>query len=309
MTYRNARLYVVLGSLLAGCVLLFCGCQRILAHQPGQAFLDSQIPSDLAPQYYPPDGFVWAGYRTGDLPEARYGVASPPVNPSAEVLVLADADYPAEIYFELARPLLAAGYGVWILEPPGQGGAGRYLLQGNTVHMPDYRDADKVAIGLVSDLIRPSPTRPLYVVGSGYGAITALSLATQLKGPAYAGYFAFDPYLGGEIAGGELWHRDRILPGYWGRIAQSWQVQNPDLRLRMKSATWRKQTMAAFLALAAARRPLATGAPVFVLEPQGLTAPQTHAVRGLCAHITGCQVRIGPDAAHLGSDIMALIKG
>src|SRR5476651_2503184 len=103
------------------------------AVQPGKAYLDSQIPPGLSPQYFPPEGFVWGAYRAGSLPEARYGVASPPINPKAQVLILTDADYPAEAYFQLTRQLLDAGYGVWLLEVPGQGGAGHYLLQGDRV--------------------------------------------------------------------------------------------------------------------------------------------------------------------------------
>jgi hypothetical protein len=303
------RHFVMSALLLAALSLGACSHgQR--ERQPGQAFLDSQIPSGLAPQYYPPDGFVWAGYRADDLPEARYGVASPPLNPHAEVLILADADYPAETYFALSRQLLAAGYGVWLFEPPGQGGAGRYLLQGNTIHTPDYRDAEKAATGLIRDVIHPSPQRPLYVIGGGYSAIEALRLAQHLKGPAYAGFAAFNPYLGGVITPGGLWHREDALPGYWGSIAQNWQMQNPDLRLRMKSERWRKEMGKAFAALNAPRLSLSgKDAPVYLFEPQTADTTQLRAAKSLCAHVAWCQMRTSQGEAAFGGEWLGAVKG
>ena len=289
--------------------LSLTACSRAARErQPGQAFLDSRIPSGLAPQYYPPDGFVWSGYRADGLPEARYGVASPPVNPHAQVLIIADAGYPAETWFELARGLLAAGYGVWLLEPPGQGGAGRYLLQGNVIHSPDYRDADRAAAGLIRDLIHPTPQRPLYVVGSGYGAITVLSLAAELKGPAYAGFSAYDPYLGGAIAPGGLWRHEDVAPGYWGAIAQAWQMQNPDLRLRMKSESWRKQAMKAFSAVAGPHPTLRSGAPVTLFEPDTADAAQMKAARALCAHTPDCRLRGSKSQQAFGGELLDALR-
>lgn len=289
---RRVPASVVLMTVLALSALVLDGCMSRQGHrEPGQAFLDSRIPSDLAPQYYPPDGFVWAAYRSGHLPEARYGVASPPLNPHAQILILADADYPAEVWFEAAKPWLAAGDAVWLLEPPGQGGAGHYFLQGSAIHTPDYHHALSTASGLIRDLIRPTPERPLYVIGSQYSAIDALFLAKRLSGPSYAGFTVFDPYLGSEIAPGSLWHRDNPQPGYWGGIAQSWEMQNPDLRLRLKSAAWRKQTMQAFKDITGTDLPNGGTAPVTIYEPIAANAQQKQAVADLCHHIPHCTLR------------------
>ncbi|MDI7774521.1 alpha/beta hydrolase [Asticcacaulis sp. EMRT-3] len=292
---------------MAGCSRQKGGHDR----QPGQAFLASRIPSGLAPQYYPPEGFVWDGYRADGLPEARYGVASPPVNPHAQVLILADADYPAEVYFELARQLLAAGYGVWILEPPGQGGAGHYLLQGKAIYAPNDHDAEAVAAGLIRDLIHPSPDKPLFVVGSGYSAITALSLSTLLKDRAYAGFVAFNPYLGGGIAPGTLWHRDQPLPGYWGGIAQSWQMENPDLRLRIKSDPWRKQMAGAYAGVTSLHLPVVAlrqhGAPVRLFEPKTAVTSALNAASALCAHVPRCKLATSAGEQAFGGELTAFL--
>jgi len=279
--------------------------------QPGQAFLDSRIPAGLSPQYYPPEGFVWGAYRSGRLPEARYGVASPPINPKAQVLILADADYPAEVYFETMRQLLDAGYGVWLLEAPGQGGAGHYLLQNDSVFTASYHDAQITARDFIGDIVKPSPDKPLFVVGTGYSAVTALSLSTMLKNEALKGFVGFDPYLGGPIAKGEEWHRDTVQPGYWGGIAQNWQMSNPDLRLRLKSDGWQKQMQKASAELNGLHLPvisLKTGAEVLVLQPQKGTTGNANSASALCAHLPRCKLQPNDGPQALGADIATFIK-
>ena len=273
--------------------------------QPGRAFLDSQIPPGLPPQYFPPQGFVWGAYRHGSLPEARYGVASPPVNPKAQVLILADADYPAEAYFETAQQLLDAGYGVWLLDVPGQGGAGRYLLQNDMVYTHNWHDGEGTAATFVRDVIHPTPDKPLFVVGTGYSAVNALSLATDMKDRNVLGFVGFDPWLGGAIANGGSWHRGDVPGTYWGRIAQQWQMSNPDLRLRAKSDTWQTQMHKAYAQLTGLHlSAFASSAPIIVMTPK----PAEAAAKALCAHMPHCDVKDSQGPEMLGQELSDIIK-
>lgn len=304
-------------ALIVACAALSLGaCDKIQnaarQSQPGQAFLDSQIPPGLSPQYFPPQGFVWGAYRAKSLPEARYGVASPPTNPRAQVLILADADYPAESYFELTRQLLDKGYGVWLFEAPGQGGAGRYLLQSDTVYTPNVHDAQIATTAFINDIVHPTADKPLFIVGTGYSAINALSLSANLTSPAIRGFIAYDPYLGGTIAPGAPWHRDDRPATYWGGIAQSWQGSNPDLRLRVKSDNWRKQMTKAYTDLNGLHLPVISlskqGASVLVMAPKAGTTGSANAASNLCAHLPRCHMQPTDGPQTLGHDLTDYIK-
>jgi pimeloyl-ACP methyl ester carboxylesterase len=278
----------------------------------GKAFLDSQIPPGLSPQYYPPEGFVWGGYKAGSLPQSRYGVASPPVNPKAQVLIIADADYPAEVYFEVARQLLTEGIGVWLFEPPGQGGSGRYGQQSQALELRDYRHPMLSAESFVREVIAPSPERPLYIVGTGYSAVTALMLQSLLKnGDTVGGFIGFDPYAGGDIASGEAWTRDVALRTYWGQIGQNWQMSNPDLRLRQKSESWITHTQKAVTELSAVRRPAITvtdnAQGVLILQSQRQAATHLSGSATLCAQLAHCQLLSSEGPQSLGREIAAYI--
>lgn len=304
-------------AIVAACALLStvaCSKLKDAARdmQPGQAFLDSQIPPGLSPQYFPPQGFVWGAYRTASLPQARYGVASPPINPKAQVLILTDADYPAETYFELTRQLLDAGYGVWLLEAPGQGGAGHYLLQGDDVYAPNYHDAQATATAFIKDIIHPTADKPLFVVGTGFSAVNALSLSTVLKSDAMAGFVGFDPYLGTTIAKGSAWHRDDAVATYWGGVAQTWQMSNPDLRLRVKSPTWQKAMQKAYTDLTGLHLPVislkAHDAAVLIIEPKSGTTAGANGASALCAHLPHCRLQPNDGQQALGADLTTFIR-
>lgn len=230
-----SRRHVLIGGLMAG----LAGCSRDAkdgSDHPDRAFTEPQIPPGLSPQFFPPAGFVWSGLKVDRLPEARYGVASPPVNPRAHLLILADATYPAEVYFGLAQAALSEGVAVWILEPPGQGGAGKYLLQNQKVHTPDFIHSIKVAEALIRDFIKPSAERPLFVFAQGSGALTALRLS--LSPDVTSGVVIYAPWLGEAAPEQTVWSRDDAPTDDWGRIAFRWQIANPDLRLKVKSESW-----------------------------------------------------------------------
>ncbi len=302
-------------ALALGLVAGASGCGRVEQAakdmQPGKAFLDSQIPPGLSPQYFPPQGFVWGAYRASGLPEARYGVASPPVNPRAQVLILADADYPAESYFELANQLLADGYGVWLFEGPGQGGAGHYLLQSQSVFTRSYHDGQLSALSFVHDIVHPTQDKPLFIVGTGFSALNALSLSTTSRDKSLAGFIAYQPYLGGDIARGTEWHRDAAIPTYWGTIAQAWQMSNPDLRLRIKSDTWQQQTRKAFADLNSLHLPVvsltAQAAPVLIIEPRDAPAADDTGASALCARLSHCRTLVTSGPETLGDEVSGFI--
>jgi len=309
------RKSVMLAALFLSAVLGLSACSKLKdaakEMQPGQAFLDSRIPAGLSPQYYPPEGFVWGAFRAGALPEARYGVASPPINPKAQVLILADADYPAEVYFELMRQLLNEGYGVWILEAPGQGGSGHYLLQNQSIFAASYHDGQLATRDFIKEIIKPSADKPAFVIGTGYSAITTLSLSTMLKEDTLKGFIGYDPYLGGPIAKGEAWHRDTALPGYWGGIAQNWQMSNPDLRMRQKSDGWQRQMQKAYADLNGLHLPvtsLKSGAQVIVLEPKTATTSGANTASALCARLPRCTLHPTNGPQTLGADVIAFIQ-
>ena len=297
-----------LGVLALG---LLCGCDQIKqAVQPGKASTDSAIPPGLSPQFFPPEGFVWGAYRPPNLPEVRYGVASPPVNPKAQVLILADPSYPAEVYFQTAQQLLDAGYGVWLLEAPGQGGSGRYLLQGEAIFAPDYHDAQAAARAFVGEIVKPDASKPLVVVGTGYSAIHALSLSMALKDAGVLGYVAYDPYLGGPIARGEVWHANQAPGTYWGDIAQTWQGANTGLRLRVKSDTWQKQMIKAYAALDGMHMPAigeTVHPSVLLVEPRTALTADANAASKLCAHVAHCVLAPGDGPQTLGTTVASFV--
>lgn len=310
------RLYPSACLIAAALCVAMTGCDRIASAskemQPGQAFLDSRIPPGLAPQYFPPQGFVWGGYRAKNLPEARYGVASPPVNPKAQVLILADPDYPAESYFETMRQLLDSGYGVWLFEAPGQGGAGRYLTQSDSVHTARAKDAQAAATGFINGIIKPTADKPLFIVGTGYSAVSALSLATVMKSDAVGGFVGYDPYVGGDVSKGRTWTRDDVPATHWGQIGQNWQMSNPDLRLRVKSEAWQKQIKKSYADLNGLHLPVVSlnqrAASVLVVTPKADSAGEANAAENLCARLPRCRVAANDGPQTLGREVAAFIQ-
>ncbi|WAC48927.1 alpha/beta hydrolase [Asticcacaulis sp. SL142] len=229
----------LLPAIVALTVLCAAGCtknQDDTSHHPDKVFVDSQTPPGLSPQHFPPAGFVWSGFKSGNLPEARYGVAAPPTNPGADILIVADARFPAEAYFELAGDLISLNYTVWIYEAPGQGGSGRYFLQGDKIHTPDFHHSVQAVEDLVSKVIRPSSVRPVYIVGTGTGALTALSI--DPKTIPIGGIIAYSPYLRPPEPAPTGWRGENVPSDEWAQTAHKWQRANPDLRLRSVSQTW-----------------------------------------------------------------------
>ncbi len=305
-------------ALLALIALTGCG-----GPDPRAPFTDSRIPTGLQQRFYPPDGWAWGLVQVGNRPAARYGVSSPPARPRADIMILAAYDEPAEAWFETARELNTHGYVVWVLEPIGQGGSGRY-------HMPrDLGDApsltpDSDAVRALAD--RVVRRRPLIVLASRTSAPAALkavrtgllsdglilsapTLTADPSAPLSQARMMRRLAMGGRRApGGAGWARegpdDRALglthDAVRGRVRLAWQMANPDLRMGGPSWSWRAAFAEAVQELDGAKLPKAAPA-VLVLQPsKGLKPAQA-----LCRRLSRCLIQpFGPagDSLELETD-------
>lgn len=303
--YAIAMLVVSIG--LAACDKF----ESLNRNETGKAFINSQIPPDLAPKYYPPSGFVFSGFKTRGLPEARYGVASPPINPRAQVLILVEADYPAEAYFGIMRDLLDGGYSVWLLELPGQGGAGRFDHQHEAIDMPDYHDGMNVIHDFINNVISPTESKPLYLIGTGVSATQSLVVYKTSQPSKIKGVFAYDPYTGTPMTRGDIWHRQDKIETQIGQIAQSWQIFNPDLRLKAHSDKWIEAQQKIVKALNAPNLPnislKQTTHKVWVLAPEVATPTQSRSLKQICHTVENCSI-LGIDTmSDIGSEIVSTL--
>jgi len=234
------------------CLLAACGPGR-----PRDAFVDTRLPPGLATRFFPPEGWAWGLVQTGDNPPQRYGVSSPRNAPIAHILVLPGYGENAEAWFETTGDLNARGYAVWVLEPAGQGGSGRFSAAADTGHIPDT-GADLQAIRAMVRSSLPEDRKPLILVGSQSGGILAILAAADRPGAKRLILSALPPpspstslasgltrlglgWLRDPREGG--WRRTRTaLAGtdpYRGRLAHDWQAANPDLRMAGPSIGWR----------------------------------------------------------------------
>ena len=300
--------------------LLLAGCRIDDARAP---FTDSQIPPGLEQRFYPPEGWAWGLVKPTDAPAARYGVCAPPRRPRADILILAGYEGPAEAWFETARALTAEGYVVWVLEPVGAGGSGRYGLPRDLRHAPSLDPDVQAAKTLAEQVIG---RRPLIVLASQSAAPTALSaIASGLKAdglilssPQLQADAESDPSqadlmrtvgLGGVRApGGEGWRRDgpddRTLgithDAKRGQVRLLWQTANPDLRLGGPSLVW-NTAFASAETRAQALEPGRLAVPTLVLTNDQRLKP----ARQLCGRLNHCTLQpFGPagSALHLEVD-------
>ena len=276
------------------CLLAACG-----PGQPRDAFVDTRLPPGLATRFFPPEGWAWGLVQTGDFPAQRYGVSSPRNAPIAHVLVLPGYGESAEAWFETAGDLNARGYAVWILEPAGQGGSGRFSAAADTGHVPDT-EADLQAIRAMIRSSLPQDRKPMILVGSQSGGILAILAAADRLGAKRLVLSALpspspvtsleagltrlglgwlrDPRQGG-------WRRTRTtLAGadpYRGRLAQEWQAANPDLRMASPSIGWR--VVMAEASEDAAKRLPSFDLPVLMIDGGA-------SFEGACKQAARCQV-------------------
>ena len=222
-------------------------------------------------------------------PAARYGVSAAAGGARADVLILASYGEPAEAWFETARQLNAKGYAVWLLEPVGQGGSGRYSRL-RDLGYAESLTPDVLAAKAMAEMV--VHRRPLVMLASGTGApvaIQTLASGTQAEGliltsprlqpddPAALGRAgqmkaAGLGWLRADLRGG--WSRrgqdDRALglthDPVRGRLRLAWQTANPDLRMGSPSWAWMTAFADSVHAADLAEPLLST--QVLVLEPE-----------------------------------------
>lgn len=232
--------------------LLLAACRE----DSGRAFLDSRTPPAVPPNAWAPEGWAWGAIRVGKAPELRYGVAAPSGRPRGHVLFVTGYGEPAEVYFEIARSLLGRGWAVWVLEPHGQGGSGRFRGPRDVGRSAGFDvDADAVRM-MAARVIRPRIGESLVLAGGDTGALPVL-LALQAGAPEASGAFLWSPDLAAVAdprpahwltrgglgllrADGQAWTRptgDMTRPS---RRSAAWQTANPDLRLGGPGYSWLK---------------------------------------------------------------------
>lgn len=286
------KLRLILGMLL----LSLCACQR----GAGEAFVAPRLAPGAPARAWPPQGWAWGLIRIAQRPAQRYGVSAPANAPIGDIVILPGYGESAEWWFETAKDLNREGYTVWVLDGEGQGGSGRYTLQRDLGHTPDFGHDVEGLKALIQRVIRPAPDRPVILIASGTAALTALAAAEGgvtvdrmiLSGPSELsvgddGFPATAASLGLttlRASGGSPWRRDTQARTPREKTALGWAVANPDLRMGGPSTGWLK-----------ARQALKAAA----LKPEALArvdAPVTLMTAGAsgtlsCDHIAHCMVR------------------
>lgn len=239
---------LVLLSFIALC-LAACG------KDDGRAFLDSRIPPSLGPRFWPPEGWAWGTITVEGAPEIRYGVSGPATGRTDKVMIIATGyGESAEVYFETVRDLNARGLSVWVIEPHGQGGSGRFPGGRDTGRSAGFgKDAEAIR-HLVEQVIRPAETDRVVLAAHGSGALAAL-LAIEGGLRRIDRLFLWDPDLtpsrqadqaatysdlglGFLRAEGRGWKRPEGNITRRATLPLAWPVANPDLRMGGPGWSW-----------------------------------------------------------------------
>jgi lysophospholipase len=242
--------------LIAGLLMLLAGCG---AGGDRAAFTESRIPPSLGPLFWAPEGWAWGLIGVGEAPVQRYGVSSTPGTPRANILILTGYGETAEVWFETARDLNAAGYTVWVLERAGQGGSAHYGGPRDLIHAPSFDDDIAAVKTLSRTIVQGAPDRPVIIVGQGVGGLVALA-AAQDGAPARAVILSqpdLAPTEARPLPGWLLKVGLGRLPAGWNSgwkrdapgvrkgevrardaIQRAWQTANPDLRMGGPTLGW-----------------------------------------------------------------------
>lgn len=266
-------------TIVRGCALILLlaglgGCREDGRTQPDEPAA-SRIPPNLAPRFWPPDGWAWGKVAVGQGRAIRYGVAAPAGVAKAQIVVAAGYAEPIEAWFETVADLNGRGVTVWVVE----GGA-----EGVTIIAAEAR--------------RASPSGPIALLSHDDGAPAAIQAARAL--PGLAAIILSSPDLSGRKTFGPAWTREvldarqrGLTHDAWrGAAIKAWQTANPDLRTPLKSASIEKIT-------AAALTPIQT--PVLIISGK----PIAGEVARLCATLSHCSERDLPGGAadlHMESD-------
>jgi lysophospholipase len=224
-----------------------------------EPFIESAPPPGLAEQFYPPQGWAWGELQVEGAPVQRYGVGAPDIVAKADVLILPDYGESAETWFETARDLEAAGATVWELDAVGQGGSGRLTSRRDLGEVRSFAPDVAATRAMIDLVIRPTPRRPLILLGQGVGALVAARAvetgaapaALVLSAPACAratpaGALVLLGLGHLRAPGGAAWSRGgpddlaahRTHDAWRGAVTHAWQLANPDLRMGGPSLDW-----------------------------------------------------------------------
>lgn len=290
-------------------------------------FTESHAPPSLTPRFFAPEGWGWGLIQAGEAPAQRYGVAAPPVTPTAEVLILPGYGESAEGWFETAQDLVAAGYTVWILDRAGQGGSGRYAGPRDLGHVISFDDDVAVTRALAVSYIPRDPRQPLIVIAHGVGALVALQAAeagmpldgliltgadfappSQPKTPSWTTKIGLTAFRApGAVAwsarGPDAFGLKQTHDPRRGFVQLAWQQANPELRMGGPSVGW---LGAATGASNGAQAHLAdSGAPTLMLSPGEDELSRTAARTRVCHALPHCTEQLfqqGRPALHLETD-------
>ena len=289
---------------LAAAVLL-ASCGR---GDPKEPFTDSRAPPGGDSRFLAPDGWAWGLVKIGDAPAARYGVSSPRGTPHADVLILTSYGEPGEVWFETARELNDKGYVVWVIDPVGQGGSGRYSRLRDLGYAESLAPDVWAAGAMVQKVIR---RRPLVVMASGTSAPVALQAI--VAAPGVDGLILTSPRLSPDASPStsDAASRQRLglgwlradLHGGWsrkgpddralglthdaarGRLRLAWQTANPDLR--MGSPSWSWITAFSDAAKTAETAETSVSIPTLILQPDAGAG----AAAAACKRIAHCTLQ------------------
>ena len=287
-------------ALAAAALLASCG-----RGDPKEPFTDSRPPPGVDSRFLAPDGWAWGLVKVGDAPAARYGVSSPSGTTHADVLILTSYGEPAEAWFETARELNDRGYVVWVIEPVGQGGSGRYSRLRDLGYADSLAPDVWAARGMIRKVIR---RRPLIVMASGTSAPVALQAVAEAQG--VDGLILTSPKLAPDASPSTsaAAQRQRLglgwlradLHGGWsrkgsddralglthdvarGRLRLAWQTANPDLRMGSPSWSWITAFEDATRAAEAAEPHVEV--PTLILQPDAGAG----AARAACRRMAHC---------------------
>lgn len=230
-------------------------CLAACGKDDSRAFLDSRTPPSLGPQFWAPEGWAWGTLEIKGAPEVRYGVSGPARGPTGRVMVIATGyGESAEVYFETARDLNARGWTVWVIEPHGQGGSGRFSGGRDTGRSAGFDKDAKAIRTLVEQVIRPSQADTMVLAAHGSGALVAL-MALEGGLNRVDRLFVWDPDFTASRQAGDATNFTRIGLGFlraegggWKRpegnitrratLPLAWPVANPDLRMGGPGWSW-----------------------------------------------------------------------
>ncbi len=276
-------------------VVALAGCRR----EADKPYPDSRVPPMLGPRYFAPDGWAWGSVAAQGLAPVRYGVTGPTAAPRAHLIIQADPDESAEVYFETVRALQAKGFVVWVLDAAPSPAAGAQALR-----------------VLIDQVVRPKASDVLIVAGAQAGVAPVL-IEAETPGPRLDGIVLWSPVLtepqaadarhqaglglGAFTATGQHdWTRPTYDLSGRATLVEAWRLANPDLRPAKRPWSW-------FVALADGQdqaadpvRLKAVAAPVLLLESKA----QQRADEA-CRDMLHCERRLVPGAdtpLHLAPD-------